>query len=158
MLRDIILYHPTSAPEGHEFETLSEGDLKAKVDAGWTDNPAKVGVNMWGHEGSDRAVALTKQAFESGAIKAIDVPGQPSPEYAQEMAQQLAKVEKQDAFIQSIMTQLTPEQRMRYAREMEADMESDAAKALRNAGGRQDGDPSRLEKDTTQQTLSLIHI
>ena len=64
-----MLYHPVHAPDGQLFDT-DGGPLTSYADAGWVDNPAKIGVNPWGGD-HEQAVAERHLEYLSGAIPGI---------------------------------------------------------------------------------------
>lgn len=145
-----LLYHRTSAPTGAEFDADAIDILQMAKD-GWVDSAAKLGVNMWDSEGSEVAVAQAKSAFEAGIIRPIDEPGQPSIEYASQMAESVREAQALSAQVERLKTILTPEQLVRYQQEMEADLKSDAAKLTRGAEVRDATDPSPTAQQLMEQ-------
>ena len=94
-------YHKEYAPKGQIFD-LEKVDDKLLEEEGWVDNPAKIGVNVWGAgKGLDDAVQHISHEFEEGRIKARDdneAPVLPSVEN-----ERMAK--ERDALYERIRTQ-----------------------------------------------------
>lgn len=72
-----MLYHAEYAREGKIFRADS-ADARYReslhhAEQGWTDDPAKLGINPWGEAGAS-AVAEKSRAFRAGEIPAIDPP------------------------------------------------------------------------------------
>ena len=69
MTRTIKLYHPIHAPDGQPVYTDS-GPLTTYADAGWVDDPAKIGVNPWGDD-HEHHVAGRHREYLSGELPGI---------------------------------------------------------------------------------------
>lgn len=74
-----IRYHKEYAPEGRPFEADSESAMhemsKGLAQEGWVDDPAKLGINVWGVNADLGAIAQLKADFEAGRVPAIAPPG-----------------------------------------------------------------------------------
>ena len=69
-----MMWHKDAPKEGVEFDTDRDNcSPESKARQGWVDNPAKLGINLWGpdHESYVRAV---KQKYDRGLVKALDDP------------------------------------------------------------------------------------
>ena len=66
----IKLYHPLHAPDGQNFENISE-QLERRAQDGWVDNSAKIGVNQWGRDQAD-AVREHHKKYLSGKQRGIE--------------------------------------------------------------------------------------
>jgi len=143
-----ILYHKIDAPTGHEFD-LETVSLAQLVEAGWVDDPAKIGVNVWGHEGSQQAVAQTQARFDRGDMPPVDIPGASTPTQLENerLKDEIARLRAQ---LGDLRQPLTEDQQIAQHNEYEADMRSDAAK-LQEKGQRAADDPSPLDRQMTEQ-------
>lgn len=149
MAQRVMRYHKEYAPEGQEFdlETTSEAQL---IEQGYTDSPAKLGINLWGPEGA-RAVAQMESAFRDGRVPAIDVPGQASlPQAAENERLMQENAELRQRLDEALRQPLSPQQEFAQHQEYENDMRSDAAK-LQESGQRAADDPSKLDQHMTEQ-------
>ena len=68
---DTMLYHSIEAPEGKLFNSAEESfESLAKV--GWVDNPAKIGVNVWGDDAAGDVIKILHEKYLSGEVLGIE--------------------------------------------------------------------------------------
>ena len=68
---DTMLYHSIEAPEGKLFNSAEESfESLAKV--GWVDNPAKIGVNVWGDDAAGNVIKILHEKYLSGEVPGIE--------------------------------------------------------------------------------------
>ena len=69
-----MMYHKDYAPTGKEFDSEVDGRTpESLAKKGWVDNPAKIGINVWGPD-SEADVQTMQQKFARGLVKALDEP------------------------------------------------------------------------------------
>ena len=145
-----IRYHANYAPEGREFDLEQTSD-DMLIEQGWVDSPAKIGVDVWQHEGSQAAVAKTKARYEQGMVAAVDKPDQPSVGQMEENERLRKELENALAQNEALRTEVTRERQYREFKEREADEKADAAKLMPQDQGRGPEDVSQVEKQMQEQ-------
>ena len=67
-----FMYHKKHAPTGKEFDSEVDSETpESLAEKGWVDNPAKIGVNVWGPDNEPYVQAM-KQKYDRGEVKALD--------------------------------------------------------------------------------------
>ena len=143
------MYHKDYAPEGRQFDENAT-PLTLLAAEGWVDSPAKIGVDVWHHNGSREAVEKMASHFRNGMVPAVDDVHTPSTAYLDEMARKQKQIEALMAELEAIKQQPSIEQQTREAAEKLADLRSDAEK-LMDAQRRQEHDPSQAEQQIIEQ-------
>ena len=143
------MYHKDYAPKGQMFD-VAETPQSLLISQGWVDNPAKINVNVWGHAGSDEAVAKTTSRYDSGHLAPVDDDTTPPPAYAEELEQLRQKNIDLKKRLEELRQPETVAQQGKMAREKEADLRSDAAK-MKPGKGRKADDESKAGAQMIEQ-------
>ena len=143
------MYHKDYAPKGQMFD-VAETPQSLLISQGWVDNPAKIGVNVWTHAGSDEAVYKLASRYDSGHLAPVDDDMTPPPAYAEE----LETLRQKNIDLQKRLEELRQPESVakqgKMAREKEADLRSDAAK-ITPTKGRKANDESKAGKAMIEQ-------
>ena len=127
--RNTYLYHKEYKPTGRIFD-LNEVSLETLESEGWVDDPAKIGVNMWGGGvGVEAAVKARMEAVERGDI---DRMGGDGPLTSNEEANRASA--ERDATYKRLRVQEDENEALkreiRELKEKRLDHESDASKIM----------------------------
>lgn len=127
-----MLYHAEYAREGKVFRADSlDAQYRESLhhaEQGWADDPAKIGINLWGEPG-ETAVAERSRAFMAGEIPAIDPPGgvvMTPEQMAEEERKAKERVALRDAVAAGQRQQEDLAQRRKMSEEKLRDHQSDA--------------------------------
>lgn len=122
---DFMLFHKDYAPTGRIFNFEDGHTEQGLAKEGWVDDPAKIGVNVWGPQ-AEGAVARKSAQFQRGELPPIGEGRQMTQAEIDEARDVLAKQNADEAFLRGDSAHPSYRQGRERAKDMKADAERKA--------------------------------